>query len=116
MRCKRCGYAVQLWIAFQLLHALAYIHEKGLVHGDLKCENVLVTSWSWVFMTDFASYKPTCLPADNPVRLCPHNPCPSMFPHKLTDCMGSHECHVPHPIGLRCLEKCPAQDYILKRR
>ena len=47
---------------------MAYIHERGLVHGDLKCENALVTSWSWLFLTDFASYKPTRLPADNPVR------------------------------------------------
>ena len=66
--------AVQLWIAYQLLHALAFIDEKGLVHGDLKCENALVTSWNWVFLADFASYKPTCLPADNPVRSRPHLP------------------------------------------
>ena len=45
------------------------------MHGDLKCENALVTSWSWVFLTDFASYKPTRLPADNPVRLNPQCSC-----------------------------------------
>jgi phosphoinositide-3-kinase regulatory subunit 4 len=28
----------------------------------------MVTSWNWLFLTDFASYKPTFLPADNPVR------------------------------------------------
>ena len=71
--CKRvqvysCACAPQVWIAYQLLHALAFIDEKGLVHGDLKCENVLVTSWNWVYLADFASYKPTRLPADNPVR------------------------------------------------
>jgi phosphoinositide-3-kinase regulatory subunit 4 len=27
----------------------------------------MVTSWNWLFLTDFASYKPTYLPADNPV-------------------------------------------------
>jgi phosphoinositide-3-kinase regulatory subunit 4 len=42
-------------------------HERGVCHGDIKCENVLVTSWNWVFITDFACYKPTYLPADNPV-------------------------------------------------
>lgn len=31
-------------------------------HGDIKTENVLVTSWNWVFLVDFASYKPTYLP------------------------------------------------------
>lgn len=35
-------------------------------HGDIKSENVLVTSWNWVYLTDFASYKPTYLPFDDP--------------------------------------------------
>jgi phosphoinositide-3-kinase regulatory subunit 4 len=28
---------------------------------------MMVASWNWLFLTDFASYKPTYLPADNPV-------------------------------------------------
>ncbi len=59
----------QRWIAFQLLHALAQVHERGVCHGDIKCENALVTSWNWVYLADFASYKPTYLPVDNPVSL-----------------------------------------------
>jgi len=31
-------------------------------HGDIKSENVMVTSWNWVLLTDFASFKPTYLP------------------------------------------------------
>ena len=62
---------LQHWIAFQLLHAVAQSHEQGICHGDIKCENVLVTSWHWILLADFASYKPAYLPADNPVRhLC----------------------------------------------
>ena len=38
-----------------------------MCHGDLKAENVLVTSWHWAYLADFASYKPVQLPADNPV-------------------------------------------------
>ena len=34
---------------------------------------MLVTSWNWVFLADFASFKPAYLPADNPVRP-PHTP------------------------------------------
>lgn len=37
-------------------------HGEGVCHGDIKAENVLVTSWNWVFLTDFASFKPTFLP------------------------------------------------------
>jgi phosphoinositide-3-kinase regulatory subunit 4 len=54
------------WFAFQLLHALAECHARGVTHGDIKCENVLVTSWGWAFLSDFATFKPAALPADNP--------------------------------------------------
>ncbi|KAH7956510.1 hypothetical protein HPB52_010151 [Rhipicephalus sanguineus] len=54
------------WIAFQLLHALAEAHKLGICHGDIKLENIMVTGWYWVLLTDFASFKPTYLPEDNP--------------------------------------------------
>lgn len=31
-------------------------------HGDIKSENVMITSWNWVLLTDFASFKPTYIP------------------------------------------------------
>lgn len=34
--------------------------------GDIKCENVLVTSWNWLYLADFASFKPTYIPYDDP--------------------------------------------------
>ncbi|KAJ8663211.1 hypothetical protein O0I10_001388 [Lichtheimia ornata] len=54
------------WIAYQILKAVASTHAKKIYHGDIKTENVLVTSWNWVYLVDFASYKPTYLPEDNP--------------------------------------------------
>ncbi|KAL1955446.1 hypothetical protein VTO42DRAFT_8539 [Malbranchea cinnamomea] len=55
------------WISFQLLCALRDCHAKNVYHGDIKTENVLVTSWNWVYLTDFSSsFKPTFLPEDNP--------------------------------------------------
>jgi serine/threonine protein kinase len=60
----------QLWIAYQLLEGLAAAHGAGVCHGDLKAENVLVTSWHWAYLADFASYKPVQLPADNPASAC----------------------------------------------
>lgn len=42
-------------------------HSSGVYHGDIKTENTLVTSWNWLFLSDFsASFKPTYLPEDNP--------------------------------------------------
>eukprot|EP00850_Spirogloea_muscicola_P015320 SM000116S24241 [mRNA] locus=s116:231404:242857:- [translate_table: standard] len=54
------------WLAFQLLIAVQQCHERSVCHGDIKCENVVVTSWSWAYLADFASFKPTYLPLDNP--------------------------------------------------
>ncbi|KAK6941446.1 WD40 repeat [Dillenia turbinata] len=54
------------WLAFQLLLAVKQSHENGICHGDIKCENVLVTSWNWLYLADFASFKPTYIPDDDP--------------------------------------------------
>ncbi|CBI27987.3 unnamed protein product, partial [Vitis vinifera] len=54
------------WLAFQLLCAVKQSHENGVCHGDIKCENVLVTSWNWLYLADFASFKPTYIPDDDP--------------------------------------------------
>lgn len=54
------------WITFQVLYALYQAHKVGVCHGDIKLENITVTSWNWVLLVDFASFKPTFLPEDNP--------------------------------------------------
>lgn len=54
------------WIVFQLLNTLAECHENNLFHGDIKTENILVTSWNWTLLSDFAPFKPVHLPEDNP--------------------------------------------------
>ncbi|KAH9942062.1 hypothetical protein B0H21DRAFT_529305 [Amylocystis lapponica] len=54
------------WIAFQLLNALRDARNRKISHGDIKSENILVTSWNWVYLSDFASFKPTYLPLDDP--------------------------------------------------
>lgn len=54
------------WIVFQLLNTLAECHENSIYHGDIKTENILVTSWNWSLLCDFAPFKPVYLPEDNP--------------------------------------------------
>ncbi|KAM5348422.1 hypothetical protein ACJ41O_008246 [Fusarium nematophilum] len=55
------------WLAFQLLCALRDCHARDVYHGDIKAQNVLVTSWNWLYLSDFSSaYKPVMLPDDNP--------------------------------------------------
>ncbi len=40
-------------IACQIVEALEEAHEQGIVHGDLKSENVIVTPKGWVKVLDF---------------------------------------------------------------
>ncbi|KAM0311405.1 hypothetical protein ACHAO8_007200 [Botrytis cinerea] len=55
------------WLAFQLLCAIRDCHARDVFHGDIKTENTLVTSWNWLYLSDFSSsFKPTNLPEDNP--------------------------------------------------
>lgn len=55
------------WLSFQLLCAVRDCHARNVYHGDIKTENLLVTSWNWLYLTDFSSsFKPTYLPEDNP--------------------------------------------------
>lgn len=58
----------KLWFVYQLLRILAILHEEcGVVHGDLKTENVLVTGGNWLLLTDFLAHtKPRVLPENNP--------------------------------------------------
>eukprot|EP00931_Biecheleriopsis_adriatica_P036390 TRINITY_DN20965_c0_g1_i1.p1 TRINITY_DN20965_c0_g1~~TRINITY_DN20965_c0_g1_i1.p1 ORF type:complete len:1650 (-),score=327.44 TRINITY_DN20965_c0_g1_i1:54-4712(-) len=54
------------WLAFQVICAVCQAHSAGVVHGDLKTENVFVSSWNHAILTDFATFKPLMLPQDDP--------------------------------------------------
>ncbi|KAL9641455.1 hypothetical protein ABK040_013380 [Willaertia magna] len=54
------------WIAYQILQGLYQIHKVGLYHGDLKADNIVLTAWDWVFLTDLAPFKPSRIPDDDP--------------------------------------------------
>ncbi|EJD52092.1 ARM repeat-containing protein [Auricularia subglabra TFB-10046 SS5] len=54
------------WLVYQLLSGMRDARNRKIPHGDIKSENILITSWNWACITDFASYKPTYLPLDDP--------------------------------------------------
>lgn len=49
--------AVKFWIA-ELGCALRYIHNKGIIHRDVKPDNVLLDSEGHVHLADFVSMNP----------------------------------------------------------
>ncbi|KAF8363448.1 vps-15, partial [Pristionchus pacificus] len=56
----------RIWYTYQLLRALSQCHSVNVCHGDLKSQNVLLSSYGWLHITDFAFFKPTYLPEDDP--------------------------------------------------
>ncbi|GJE86329.1 Pkinase-domain-containing protein [Phanerochaete sordida] len=54
------------WLAYQLLTALRDARNRKIAHGDLKTSNILITSWNWLLVSDFAPHKPAYLPLDDP--------------------------------------------------
>ena len=55
----------KLWLSFQLICGLRQIHKAKTYHGDINVDNVLVTSWNWLVISDFAQYKPNYLSSEN---------------------------------------------------
>ena len=41
----------KLFVLYQCLQCLSFLHERGMVHGDLKTRNVMVTGNQWVYLT-----------------------------------------------------------------
>ncbi|KAL6735866.1 hypothetical protein Aduo_006271 [Ancylostoma duodenale] len=56
----------KIWYIYQLFKAMAQCQKANVCHGDLKSQNVLLSSSNWLQITDFAPFKPTYLPHDNP--------------------------------------------------
>ena len=54
---KRFPEQVVKFYAVQLIMAIGYLHELGIVHRDLKLENILINSHAEVKLTDFGVSK-----------------------------------------------------------
>ena len=48
----------KIWITFQLLYLFYNLNKMQIYHGDIKPENILLTSNLSVYLADFATYKP----------------------------------------------------------
>lgn len=71
------------WLIFQLFKCLELAHSHNVVHGDVKPENIMCTTWNFLILTDFASYKPTLLPDDDPTDF-----------QYYFDTMGRRKCYI----------------------
>lgn len=58
-RIPKLSLTEKKWFILQLLCGVSQIHQEGMVHGDIKPENILVTSYNQLFLTDLVSYKPS---------------------------------------------------------
>ena len=53
------------WLTFQLIAALNQLHRNEIYHGDIKPENILLTSYNHLFITDMVNYKPIYVSIDD---------------------------------------------------
>ena len=59
----------RLLIVYGVLLAVEQLHTAGIVHGDIKSSNVLLTSTNLVLLSDVTPWKPVQLPTDNTAQL-----------------------------------------------
>ena len=55
----------KIWIIFQFFYGIYQLHEGGIYHGDLRIENILLTSNSSVFISDISPFKPAYIKIDD---------------------------------------------------
>ena len=48
----------KIWIIFQFFYGIYQLHESKIYHGDIRIENILLTSNSSVFISDISPFKP----------------------------------------------------------
>ena len=51
-RIPKLSFMEKKWLVFQLMCAIAQIHSVGMVHGDIKPSNILITSFNHLFLAD----------------------------------------------------------------
>ena len=47
----RMGNAEKKWVSYQLIRVVRDMHERKCCHGDIKAENIVLSSWNWLFLT-----------------------------------------------------------------
>ena len=51
-RIPKLCFMEKKWLVFQLMCAIAQVHSVKMVHGDIKPSNILITSFSHLFLAD----------------------------------------------------------------
>ncbi|KAF9102549.1 Serine/threonine-protein kinase [Mortierella sp. GBA35] len=100
------------WVTYQLLKGLADSHARNVYHGDIKTENCLMTSWNWVYLSDFAGYKPTFLPEMFKYRSGEYDPTP--YINKIED--DHIKALIRHMIQLDPSKRYSADQYLAEWR
>ena len=55
----------KIWIMFQFFYGIYQLHTAEIYHGDLKIENILLSSNNSVFISDISPFKPAYIQIDD---------------------------------------------------
>ena len=55
----------KIWIMFQFFYGIYQLHYAKIYHGDLKIENILLSSNNSVFISDISPFKPAYIQMDD---------------------------------------------------
>ena len=55
----------KIWIMFQFFYGIYQLHSAEIYHGDLKIENILLSSNNSVFISDISPFKPAYIQIDD---------------------------------------------------
>ena len=55
----------KIWIMLQFFYGIYQLHEAEIYHGDIRIENILLTSNSSVFICDISPFKPAYIKIDD---------------------------------------------------
>ena len=55
----------KIWIMFQFFYGIYQLHSAEIFHGDLKIENILLSSNNSVFISDISPFKPAYIQIDD---------------------------------------------------